>query len=272
MFPTDLRKFNFYPKYIWSATDFTNFQDYVYGGFRGTFAAYLGASILDGLKASAAGGLNVQITAGIAANEDGRFLRLLVNGTVALPSPVGNAARHLVVLRPLDTPATLIPEPLNPANNVPLHVKQEAQLVVIPGTPAANPVYPATLAGDVVVAGLYLIAGQSVITASDFERTMVDAPKKRMLNISEVEASRTIDSAEHVVEGDCAVSGLTLTLPPAAQAAGTEFVFVKVDPSANPLTIAGQGGELISGQSTQIIDDQWGTLKIYSNGLSYRAV
>lgn len=267
---SDIRKFNFYPKYIWSANDFSFFQQWEFDSIRGSMFAAFGSSVLQGLLGSPGGGLNVQVSAGLAVNSDGRLLNLLNTTSVALASPSGNPARSLVVLRPVDTPMTNIPEPLNPANNVPLHVKQEATLVVINGNPAANPVYPAIQAGDVIVAALKLSSGHATIVAADFDWAGVDIPRKRRKSVSIDLNSRTLDTDDEIVEGNCAASGLTFTLPPAASVPGQEFSFVKTDSTANSMSIAST--DQISGQASQDIDDQWGTLKVYSNGFSYRVV
>lgn len=269
---TDIRKHNFYQKYDWLPADFANMQSWIWGALAALAEGAHGAAVLSGLEPVPAGSMNVQIGSGIASDGNGQPLVLAAPEVIAVPSPVGNPARSLIILRPTTENADYMPEPVNPSNSVPLTVKQKYTLMVLSGTPAGSPSYPATQAGDVVVAGVKLTAGHATIQASDFDYGVVSRPRKRKARIAAKTANFTFDAKDEIVEVDCTAGTVTGTLLPAASAVGEVVECVKVDSSANPLVVDGDGSELISGQANQQVDDQWGSLRLYSNGIAWRVI
>lgn len=271
MAESDLRQFYFYQKYVWSPTDFDNFQAWVRGGFEGLGEGAFGDAVLSGLRPSGGGGMTILVNAGIGVNANGRLVVVdsQLNTTVA--SPVGNPARTLVVLRPTETDGSDIPEPLNPSNQVPLHKFMGYDLIVIDGTPAVTPSYPSKQAGDIIVAGLRLSAGHTTITEADLDWGVVDRPRKRKNKIFKESSSFSVDpEAVDIYELDFASASGVAQLPAASGYEGLSVSFVKIDSSSNELAVSGQGAEVISGQSAQILDTQWQTLEIYSNGTTWR--
>lgn len=268
----DLRQFYYYQKYIWSATDFSNMQSWIYGSFRNSIYAMFGKSVVDGLIVTPGGGLNVQTAVGAAINEDGRFLRLATVDTKAVASPVGNPAYSLIVLRPVDTDTTNIPNPLNPGVNVPLHKQMLASVVVINGTPAAIPVIPSTTAGDVILATLLVPAATVTITQAMFVLGGADLPTNLRKKLARMTASATLLANQEIIEIDCTLGNVNLTLLSAISMLGKKISFVRIDATANTCTITAQGGELISGQAAITLDDQWSFVNMYSNGTAYRQV
>lgn len=270
---SDLRKFYFYQLYTWDPEDFENFETYLWGAVEGLLEGGFGASILKGLRPRAGGGLNLLVDSGIAVNESGKLVVQTAQQSIAVPAPVGNPCRSLVILRPKTTDATMIPLPTNPSLSVPLHEKLEYDLLILSGTASPTPVYPTALAGDIVVVGLKLSAGHTTLTESDFDWSVVSRPRKRKQKIKEVTSgSYTPSTGDDMIELNLASASGMVQLPPAADFECEKITVVRVDASANFGTVSGYGAELISGQNSIELDTQWQTLTLYSNGLSWRSI
>lgn len=269
MADTDFRDHYFYQGYLWTPADFSNMQNWLNAQMRGNMEGAFGKSILTGLKVSPAGGMVLNVEPGIAVTANGRLMVVgsQQQGTFATPS--GNPAKSLIVLRPVETDSNNIPEPTNPGNNVPLHKKLLYSVVVINGTPAASPAYPATQANDVVLMGVSLANGQSSITAADFDYTVLSLPQRLREVVQQLTGSGDINIQSKFIEVDASGGAATANLPVAASGANLEYVVVKTDSSANPVSV--YSSELISGQALQVIDSQWGSVKSYSNGKTYRS-
>lgn len=265
---TDLRKFYFYQKYTWNPTDFENFETWLWGAIEGLQEGAFGAAVLKGGRPRAGGGMTLLIDALIACNAVGRIVASNSQLNTTIASPAGNPARTLVVARPKSTNATLIPEPMNPSNMVPLHEKLEWDLIVLNGTPAATPAYPATQAGDIVLAGLKLNASHATITEADLDWGVIDRPRKRKQRVKKVTAGVSVVSGDSIIEANFAsASGIVLLAPP-GDVEGEKFTIVKEDSSANVCAVSGD----ISGQSVVELDTQWQSITVYSNGISYRSI
>lgn len=266
----DLRDFYFYSKYLWRAQDFTDLQTYVKDTIKAVSQGAFGAAVLQGLKVTAAGSMTVSVPTGIAVNSTGRLMVIDSTTVKSVASPVGNPARTLIVARPVDTDFSYIAQPTAPANMVPLYKKLVWQIVVIDGTPGASPSYPSAGANDVVLAGLKLNAGHTTISASDFDRSVINLPRKRIRAFSAKTASFSVVVGEEVYDVDATSGAITSTLPPASDAAGETFTVIKIDSSANAVSVS--GSETISGQNPITLDSQWDTAKVFSNGASWRLV
>lgn len=266
----DLRKFYFYQAYVWSPTDFENFESYVWGAIEGLMEGAFGAAVLKGLRPRAGGGMTLLVDAGVACNDSGRIVGVASQLNTTIASPVGNPARTLVVLRPKSTDATFIPEPTAPSNSVPLHEKLEYDLIVLNGTPAATPAYPAKLTGDIIVAGLKLTAAHATITEADLDFGVIDRPRKRKNRVAIKTGSYDLVEADNIIEADFSAASGVIGLLPAADVEGQQFTIVKVDSSANVCKVAGD--EQISGQDDVDLDTQWQVLTVYSNGIEYRSI
>lgn len=269
MASTDIRQFNFFQKYLWNPTDFDDFQTWLQNTLKGVVEGMTGAAVLSGLKASPGGGLAVQFTDGIAVSPSGRLVVATSIANQTVSSPAGNPARTLIVLRPKLTDTTPIAEPVNPTNTVYLHEKFEYDVVVINGTPAATPVYPATQSDDIIIAALRLNASHATITEADFDLSKVDRPKQKKKKIKLLTASATLDALDEKVEFDATSASGVVTLAPVTDMDGYEVTVVKIDSSANPIAVSGNGGQ-ISGQNSILLESQWDAVTIYANKTSYR--
>lgn len=267
----DIRDFYFYEQYLWTPTDFSNLQTWLRDTTQNLGEGAFGAAVLQGLAASAAGGLNVAVASGIAVNQNGRPL-VYGGGSAALVADASNPRRALIVLRPVDTNTNLINQPTNPVVQVPLHKQLGVQLTVILGTPGVNPAYPSKVAGDVIVMGVLIPAAASSVSETDFDYTVLELPRKRRLPIKIMTGGgvQNILTTDEIIEVDSAATGTTTLLPLAAQMPHAELRVLKIDSSANQVAVSGQGGELISGQASHTIEDQWGYIRLYSNGKSWR--
>lgn len=268
-YESDLRDFKFYQQYLWSPTDFDNFQKWVRGGFRNTFQAAFGlaGAVLEGLSPSLTGGMGVQVSTGAAVNPDGRFMLNPSAANITLVS-AGQPRWSLVVLRPVSTDVTTIPDPLNPLVNVFLHTQLTASVVIIDGTPSLTPSYPAKAAGDVILFGVKMSASQSTLLIGDIDFGVSNHVVGSKKSLRQVSSNTTLTVTDEIVEVDATSGARVITLPSALLMAGREIRVLKVDSSANQVEVT--GAQLISGQPSQFIDDQWGYVRIYSNGNAWR--
>lgn len=262
--------FNFYQKYLWSPTDFLNFQNaFLY--YIGWLAAPSGTGrILAGLLPSAGGGMVVSVSPGVCAGGNGQLMYLPTTGSATLATPAGNPAISLVVMRPTIVQNNNINQPTNPAVQVPLWQQYTYTLVAINGTPASTPVAPATLAGDVIVAEVHLTSGQSTITEASFFYNLTNANSG--LRVNNIRVSKAVsDTAlvtDQIVEFDATSGSITSTLVDPGLIPGVYVRYQKIDSSANTVTLS--ASQLISGQSTVVLVSQWDNVLLYSNGNSYR--
>lgn len=270
MAESDLRKFFFYQKYIWNPEDFENMETWMYGSIEGLAEGAHGGAVLSGLRVLPSSGLTVNIDPGIACSPLGRIVVQAAAAQATLGSPAGNPARSLVVLRPKLTEATDIPEPLNPSNMVPLHEKLEHDIVVINGTPAASPVYPATQSGDIVLMGFRLNASHSTIVRADLDLGVVSRRRKRVHKINKVSQSYSVTGTDEIIEADFSSASGVLQLPAAGDSEGTVVHMVKTDSSSNVVAVSGNGAEEISGQNRIDLDSQWQSVTVYCDGLAWR--
>lgn len=172
---TAIKQFNFYNRYLWEAADFDNFQSGFTDEYRGLAEIFAGA--YSNLEISLLTGLGFQAASGIVAGGRGRLLTLGTATSGVFTSPSGNPAKSLVVLRPTSTDVDSIPNPEDPFSTVLLHRLLGASLVIINGTPAASPSYPATVDGDAILFGVTLTASQSTLSASNFDYDIRTIPQ-----------------------------------------------------------------------------------------------
>ena len=268
---SDLRDFYFYFKYLWSPADFEDLQKWLRAAAEGLGEGAFGAAALSGLLPTPAGGLNVSVDSGIAVDAAGRLLILPTPTQVAIPSPSGNPAWNLIVLRAVETDTTLIPEPQNPSNNVPLHKAFSATLLVLPGTPSPSPSRPPTQAGDLVLAGVKMADGQASVAQADMDRQPVSVRRKAAKAVRIItQALYLVQTSDEHIEQDCSAASGVCVLPSASQCPGQDFTFVKVDSGSFQMAVSGTDG--ISGMPEIILEDQWQTVTVRSNGLAYRVV
>lgn len=273
MAASDIRKFKFnndLKKYLWSPTDFSNLQTWILGEMEGLFEGLTGGSILKGLVVSPSSGLTVNISGGIAVSPSGRIVVVPSSFQATFVAPSGNPARSLVVLRPKLTDSDQIPKPLDPSTLIYLDQKYEYDVVVISGTPAANPSYPSLESEDIVVAAAYLNSGHTTVAYSDLDHGKLSRPRKSRAKIFKRSGTYTADGTENIIEMDGSAASGLVVLPPAADTVGEEISVIKIDSTANSIAVSGNGAELISGQNVFTLDSQWDRARMYSNGSAWR--
>lgn len=268
----DIRQFLFYFKYLWSPSDFTNMQTWLQSEYRGIAEGAFGTSVLTGIQPSVVSGLTVELSDGIAIDPDGRIV-VFASEQATFASPIGNPAKSLIVLRPKLTESDFIPEPVNPSNSVPLHEKFEYDLIVIDGTPAGSPVYPATVAGDIIVLGVTLTAGQVTLTYANIDRSIIDLPRKR------VHRFKTVTDAiveglvtDETVDADATSNAIIYVLPDSQECPGEDFTVTKIDSSSNEVAVSGANARLIAGETSQTMDSQWQSMTFRSIGPAWRVL
>lgn len=265
--PDEIKDFYFYQEYLWTPEDFENLQLWLKAQFQALAEGAFGAAILGGCEPTCPGGMFVDVAPGIGSNYLGRPLIHKEAGQATLASDVSNPRRSLIVLRSVDTDEDDIVEPTNPPTQVPLHKLLSYSLTVIAGTPGVNPTYPAKQAGDVIVCGVKLAAGQTNIAQSDIDFSQTERPRTRSHKVRVVTADYTVAQDDEIIEADCAASGITVTLPVSQSYPGKEVRIVKIDSSSNSMFVEGTGGEEISGLSEVEIDTPFDSLRVYANGI-----
>jgi hypothetical protein len=89
--------------------------------------------------------------------------------------------------------------------------------------------------------------------------------------VSALSAS-TLLSVEEIIEANAAGGALIFTLPLASTKSGKEYTVIKVDNSANSVTLLAGGSDLISGAASKAVDTQWSGYKIKSNGATWTII
>lgn len=115
-------------------------------------------------------------------------------------------------------------------------------------TIAAIPVGKSVLAGAPVVFNRWVFAGG--ITSATTTATLTVTSPTTLL-------------------ADATSAAFTVNLPTAATAAGQTFNIKKIDSSANTVTIDPNGAETIDGASTLVLNTQWQSAQIQSNGTAW---
>ncbi len=161
--------FEFYRRYRWRAQDFELFQESMVAQQRALSEGAIGAAVLSGFELSPAGGMILDIAPGIAEGASGQLLIISDAGGVTGSAPLVSPRKDLIVARPLLEATDYITNPTSPFEEVPLTIEQQCELVLIEGTPGAEPEYPAKEDNDVILAGLKLVPGQVSISANDLD-------------------------------------------------------------------------------------------------------
>lgn len=173
----NLNLFNFYKRYKWTAQNFTDFQDAVVTSDRTASKGIIQAAAVEGLDvAPSGGGMAVSIDTGVAIAASGYLLALETADYKAFTAPVSNIKKSLLVIRPKITQVNDITKPTDPFGIVQLNQTQGCEVVIVDGTASATPTYPAKSANDVILCGVRLIAGQTVITTDDIDFSVREIP------------------------------------------------------------------------------------------------
>jgi hypothetical protein len=86
---------------------------------------------------------------------------------------------------------------------------------------------------------------------------------------SSVNTSLTLDDSYSRVLVDASGASRIMTLPDAATVLDLEFTVVKVDSSANTVTLYIDGSQLINGATTLVLSAQWAKTTVHSNGTQW---
>lgn len=171
----DIKQFNFYRRYRWTAQDFADFQTYMQDYSRSIQEGVLGAAVLDGYGVAPSGaglaveeGLALGATGYLHINDSAQF--------VSVDTAVSNPRRDLIVARPLLTNETLITKPTSPLEQVYLKQNLQSQIIRIAGTESSTPSYPDIEENDTILAGLFVKVG-----AVSFAQTDLDFEAKDMI-------------------------------------------------------------------------------------------
>ena len=263
--PTDPILYNFFEQYDWLADDFTAFQADMLACIE---SGREKRGVLTGLQVlPPVSGLLATVKAGVACNTNGRLLVVATDSTILITAPSGNPAWGLLVLRPVDTNATPIPDPLNPVNTVYLNTQRSASLVWIPGTPSGSPSYPSAQAGDLILMGLQLTNGQTNLTSASFDLSQRNTRHQQELLIEKAtyaSSPYSIPIASKIVEVDASGGNVVLNAPDINQSQCREYTVRKIDSSANTVTL----NFSIDGQ-TVVLSSQYDYITFYSNSVSF---
>lgn len=168
---------NWFNRYLVQAADMNQMETTLEGLVRGRFEGLAGKCVLIGGASNLAPtGLNTPVDACLAVGPTGNFMLTTGMINVVHTAPTGTLPqKNLVVIRPNLINENYITDPTNPFNTVPLNTRQSGQIVLLQGTPAAQPVYAATGANDVVLFGVTVSPGQTTfVTPQDLDREIRD--------------------------------------------------------------------------------------------------
>ncbi len=72
--------------------------------------------------------------------------------------------------------------------------------------------------------------------------------------------------------GKVAVTGVTISLPAAADVSGHIYFIKKTDSSGNDVTVDPNGSETIDGETTYVLEDQYDSIVIQSDGSNWHII
>lgn len=85
-------------------------------------------------------------------------------------------------------------------------------------------------------------------------------------------ASDTLDAKNNVCLCNCTSNAITINLPAASTASGLQYQIKKTDSSTNAVTIDADGSETIDGAATQVINAQYQSLTVVSDGSNWHII
>ncbi len=86
-------------------------------------------------------------------------------------------------------------------------------------------------------------------------------------------AAYTLVQADYMVTGNTTSGAFTFTLPTAVGRTGQEFIIMKVDASANVLTVGTTSSQTINGSTTYTgLTGQWKYVHVKSTGTGYYVI
>lgn len=126
----------------------------------------------------------VDVGPGVAYDPNGQVIRDPdLTNTVTLISHPSLPRRAIVVARFKFTGDTPVPKPSDPLTSIMLNLHDDYEIVVIHGTPAASPAYPAKDPADVILTGFLIPAAATLASACTEDptaRESTDLPASRV--------------------------------------------------------------------------------------------
>lgn len=144
-----------------------------------------------------------------------------------------------------------------------------SDVLVVTGTPAGSPSAPATPAGYIKIATLAVAAATGLPASGGItdNRTVFLPGSSRMAYVTKT-AAYTATPMDEMIFGNTASGSFSVTLPPAANCPGKILRIMQIS-ATNNLTVDGNASETINGELTQVLDQQYSTLTILSNGTGW---
>lgn len=129
-----------------------------------------------------------------------------------------------------------------------------------------------TVAGSSTVSydlptGVFSLTSDNVIAALGF--TPAPASSALSLGIRTITTTPTITASDHTLLCDATGAAIPIALPAASTLSGRVLAFKKIDATANTVTLAADGVDLIDGAATLAITGQYDSYTIQSNGAGW---
>lgn len=168
-----LKKYNFYRRYKWTAEDFSVLQDSLMLSPQNLAEGLAGAAILSGYTIFVDDTFQVNAGSGIASTASGYLCVNNFSTAITIDAATGANAAHirkdLIVVRPLVSTDAEIANPSVANETVVLRQTRDAEVVVVKGTQGTSAAYPSKLQDDVILCGVSVVPGQTGITNYDVD-------------------------------------------------------------------------------------------------------
>lgn len=168
-----LKKYNFYRRYKWTAEDFSVLQDSLMLSPQNLAEGLAGAAILSGYTIFVDDTFQVNAGSGIASTASGYLCVNNFSTAITIDAATGANAAHirkdLIVVRPLVSTDAEIANPSVANETVVLRQTRDAEVVVVKGAQGTSAAYPSKLQDDVILCGVSVVPGQTGITNYDVD-------------------------------------------------------------------------------------------------------
>lgn len=228
---------------------------------------------VSGTSVSVKAGLGVQYdSTQVAPEGTKRLLRRAANGNKSLAAADGANPRIDIVSIKATLAASLTEDRnFKSIDDVVASVSMttekdwEADVVVTTGTPGVSPAIPTTPTGYIKIAELAVAASTGLpSTGGITDKRTVFLPGSSKMAYASKSANYTATPMDELILMDATGGARTVTLPPAAQCPGKILGVMKSDSSANAVTADGNSAEMINGELTQVISNQYTLLQFLS--------
>lgn len=144
----------------------------------------------------------------------------------------------------------------------------QADIILVDGTASGSPSAPAVPSGYIAIAKLRIHAVSGLSGSSDVTDLRPIYQPKQAPFATKV-ANYTLQKTDDTIFGSAAGGAIAITLPLASDVPGKEFRVKKVDSSANAVTVAASGSDLIDGEATEVLSSQYTTITVKSDGTGW---